>query len=284
MGKLSFAGVALLIAAVLVVPQFRHGGRGQAPARRAVHSAARGVDRRTSRTHMVTGAAARRVRVPILMYHVIADPPPGEPYPELWVSPRAFRAQVRALVAAHYHGVTLSRVFAAWRHGDPLPSKPVVLSFDDGYRSQAVVAARALRAVGWPGVLDLAIRNAGSDNGLRVARLRRLIRDGWEIASHTVDHADLTTLDATAVRHELVRSRDWIRRRLGVPAAFFCYPAGRFDAAVVAAVRAAGYRGATTEIPGVARAGDDPYELPRVRVMRGETAAQLLAAVSAHER
>jgi peptidoglycan/xylan/chitin deacetylase (PgdA/CDA1 family) len=218
------------------------------------------------------------------MYHVIADPPADAPYPELWVSPRAFRAQVRALAAAHYEGVTLSQVFAAWRHGRALPPKPVVLSFDDGYRSQAVVAARALRAVGWPGVLDLAIRNAGSDNGLRLARLRRLVREGWEIASHTVDHADLTTLDAAAMRDQLVRSRDWIRRRLGVTAAFFCYPAGRFDPTVVAAVRAAGYEGATTEIPGVARAGDDPYELPRVRVSRGDTAAQVLAAVTAGAR
>jgi peptidoglycan/xylan/chitin deacetylase (PgdA/CDA1 family) len=212
------------------------------------------------------------------MYHVIADPTPGSPYPELWVSPRAFAAQVHALAAAGYRGVTLSQVLDAWRHGTALPVKPVVVSFDDGYRSQAVAAAPVLRAVGWPGVLDLAIRNAGPD-GLSLPRLHALVHDGWEIASHTVDHVDLTTLDAPALRDELVQSRDWIRRRLGVTPAFFCYPAGRFDATVVAAVRAAGYRGATTELAGVARAGDDPYHLPRVRVSRSDTTAAVVTIV-----
>jgi peptidoglycan/xylan/chitin deacetylase (PgdA/CDA1 family) len=102
------------------------------------------------------------------------------------------------------------------------------------------------------------------------------VRDGWEIDSHTVHHPDLTTLPAGRVHAELVRSRAWIRRRLDVDAPFFCYPAGRFDPAVVAAVRRAGYRGATTEISGVATGRDDRFELPRVRVTAATTPAELV--------
>jgi peptidoglycan/xylan/chitin deacetylase (PgdA/CDA1 family) len=137
-----------------------------------------------------------------------------------------------------------------------------------------------LRRLGWPGVLDLAIRNAGP-GGIRLRALHRLVRDGWEIDSHTVHHPDLTTLPAAQVRAELVRSKAWIRRRLGVPAPFFCYPAGRFDRAVVAAVRRAGYRGATTEIPGVATRRDDPFELPRVRVLAATPPSELVQPRSA---
>lgn len=227
---------------------------------------------------VVAGAAARRIPVPILMYHVVSDPPPGTPYPDLWVSPPAFRAQVRALAAAGYHGVTLSQVFAAWSRGAALPRRPVVLSFDDGYRSQSAVAGPALRRAGWPGVLDLEIANAGR-GGISIARLRRLLRDGWEIASHTLTHPDLTTLPAARLRAELVRSRAWIRRRLGVTPEFFCYPAGRYDATVIAAVRAAGYRGATTELPGRARPREDPFRLRRIRVARGDTASAVLASL-----
>src|SRR4051812_42934439 len=220
---------------------------------------------------MVSGAEARRRAVPILMYHVIARPPPAAPYPQLWVSPAALAAQVHALEHAGYHAVTLRRVFAGWQHGSPLPAKPVVLSFDDGYQSQGVVAGRVLKSAGWPGVLNLAIRNAGP-GGITMARLLRLRREGWEIDSHTVSHVDLTTLDPAAARAQLLGSRHWIRTRLGATPEFFCYPAGRFNPAVVAEVRGAGYRGATTELPGVARAADNPYELPRVRVSNGEPA------------
>jgi peptidoglycan/xylan/chitin deacetylase (PgdA/CDA1 family) len=226
----------------------------------------------------VTGPAARRIVVPILMYHVVTDPPPGAAYPDLWVAESAFRAQVRALSRAGYRAVTLRELFAAWRRGAALPTRPLVLSFDDGYRSHATVAGPALRRLGWPGVLNLKTGNAGP-GGISLPRLRRLVRDGWEIASHTLTHPDLTTLGAGALRDELVRSRAWIRRRLGVTPEFFCYPAGRYDATVIAAVRAAGYRGATTELPGPARPGEDPYQLRRIRVARGESAADVLASL-----
>ena len=226
----------------------------------------------------VSDAAARRTVIPILMYHVIATPAAGTPYPDLWVPPAAFRAQMFALARAGYRGITLSQAFAGWREGAPVPAQPVVVSFDDGYRSHSTVAAPVLRELGWPGVLNLEIGNVGSD-GISLGRLRGLVRDGWKIHSHTVHHPDLTALGPAELRGELTRSRAWVRRRLGVDA-IFCYPAGRFDATVVTAVRTAGYRGATTTQPGPATAHDDPYELPRIRVTSVESAGSLLAAVA----
>ena len=61
-----------------------------------------------------------------------------------------------------------------------------------------------------------------------------------------------------------------------MPVDFFCYPSGRVNATVVAAVRAAGYRGATTTVEGYASA-KQPFELPRVRVNGSDTAATLMA-------
>jgi hypothetical protein len=61
-------------------------------------------------------------------------------------------------------------------------------------------------------------------------------------------------------------SRAILRREYGVPVEDFCYPAGRFDPTVVAAVKVAGYVGATTEIPGYAIRGK-PYELARFEVL-----------------
>jgi peptidoglycan/xylan/chitin deacetylase (PgdA/CDA1 family) len=227
----------------------------------------------------VRGAAARRMPVPILMYHVVAVPGAGTPNIGLWVTPAAFAAQMEALHREGYWAITLRQAWAAWTAGGPLPRKPVVVSFDDGYLGDYTHARPVLRRLGWPGVLNLELHNVGPRN-LRASEVSGLIKAGWEIDSHTVDHPDMTTLSDARMRWELTASRRAIERRFGVRPEFFCYPAGRYDARVQAAVRAAGYRAATTEIEGYAT-GSNPFALPRVRVQGSDTAAALLARLTA---
>jgi peptidoglycan/xylan/chitin deacetylase (PgdA/CDA1 family) len=222
-----------------------------------------------------------RAPVPVLMYHVIAPAPAGARYAGLWVSPEALRAQVAALAHAGFHGVTLDAVLDGWAGKDTLPRHPVVLSFDDGYLSQGQDAGAILRAVGWPGVLNLALHNLDTPGGLSASRVKTMVADGWEVDAHSLTHPDLTTLDAAALRHEVAGSRAAIRERFGVPVDAFCYPAGRYDATVEAAVKAAGYRAATTELPGAARPGGDRFALPRIRVDRGDGTAAVVAKVRA---
>ncbi|MDX6696779.1 MAG: hypothetical protein QOE65_176 [Solirubrobacteraceae bacterium] len=213
--------------------------------------------------------------VPILMYHVLNAPPPGTPEPELWVSRDQFAAQMDWLASHGYHGVTLQQVWDAWRHGAKLPSKPIVVSFDDGYHSHLTNAMPVLRAHGWPGVLNLQINQTRLD--LKPDAVRTLIRAGWEVDAHTYSHPDLTTVDDAGLRHEIADARAELRRTYRVPVNFFCYPAGRFDARVVAAVRAAGYAGATSTLDGLASPGESPYEMRRIRI-NGSDGVEGLAA------
>lgn len=218
--------------------------------------------------------------VPVLMYHVIATAPPEAAYPELWVTAKLFRAQVRALRARGYQAITLQRAWDAWHGRDRLPARPVVLSFDDGYLSQYTHAAKELRALGWPGVLNLKVGNIGP-GGLTSYEVRSMIAAGWELDAHSLTHPDLTTVDAVRLRTEVAGSRRALQRRFGVPVRFFCYPSGRFDAAAEAAVRRAGFTGATTTQRGLAAPGTDPDAEPRVRVDAGESPAELLRSIAA---
>ncbi len=214
--------------------------------------------------------------VPILMYHVIADPPPGAPYPELFVSEADFAAQMRWLARHGYQAVTQRDLWNHWHRGAALPPRPIVLSFDDGYRSVADAAFPHLQPRSWPGVLNLTVKNLRVSGGLSESRVRRLISAGWELASHTLTHPDLTTLSARALAREVSSSRIELRSRFGVPVDFFCYPAGRYDSSVIRAVRRAGYLGATTTVEGLARPGK-PYELRRVRVNGSDGVDELAA-------
>ncbi|HEX7245701.1 MAG TPA: polysaccharide deacetylase family protein [Solirubrobacterales bacterium] len=200
--------------------------------------------------------------VPILEYHVLGPAPEDAPYPELYVTRPDFHRQMSWLDENGYEAVTLEAVQDAWyRHGT-LPAKPVVISFDDGYRPQFTYALPELRKHGWPGVLNLKAK--GSD--LYESNVEAMIDAGWELASHTINHSDLTTLDSEQLREEVAGSREMLRREYHVPVENFCYPAGQFDPAVIAAVEAAGYAGATTEIPGYAER-DAPYELKRFEIL-----------------
>jgi peptidoglycan/xylan/chitin deacetylase (PgdA/CDA1 family) len=226
------------------------------------------------------GAGDRLQPVPILMYHVIGSPPAGAPYPELYVTRADFAAQVAWLRARGYHAVTLRRVFDSWRGAARLPERPIVLSFDDGYLGDVRFALPILKARRWPGVLNLEVRNLQPVWGIRPPGVRKLIAAGWEIDAHTLTHPDLTTVDPARLREEVAGSREAIRRRFHVPVDFFCYPAGRYDAAVVEAVKRAGYLGATTTRYGLARPGE-LYTLARVRVDGSDGAHGLAAKLEA---
>jgi peptidoglycan/xylan/chitin deacetylase (PgdA/CDA1 family) len=201
--------------------------------------------------------------VPILGYHAIQPPVTGSDQPELFVPQDDFVEQMKWLDEHGYEAVTLDQVEDAWEKAGELPPKPVVLTFDYGYLSQYVAAFPALEHFHWPGVLNLVAEGAD----LPDADVRKMLDANvpWELASHTISHADLTTLDAADLRHEVEGSRRILQDRFDVPVNNFSYPAGSYDETVIEAVSDAGYRGATTEVPGLATA-TSPYALNRIEV------------------
>jgi peptidoglycan/xylan/chitin deacetylase (PgdA/CDA1 family) len=201
--------------------------------------------------------------VPILMYHVIANPPAGAQLPELFVDPKTFTAQTEWLARRGYRAVTLNQVYDAWFKDGKLPPRPIVLTFDDGYRGDYVFARRTLRRLRWPGDLNLLVGNLGHELSDRM--VERLIDSGWELDAHTISHLDLTTMTGSRLRREVAGSRQILRQRFKQPVNFFCYPAGKYNRATIRSVRRAGYLGATTELPGEASRAR-MYELHRIRV------------------
>jgi len=220
--------------------------------------------------------------VPILMYHVIAPPPPGAPFPGLYVPAPEFAAQMQALKSAGWHPVTLDQLEAYWTKGVPLgPGKPIVLTFDNGYHSQYANALPVLQQLHW--VADENIQLTGlppSQGGLTSGQIKGLVSAGWELDTQGISHADLVALSPSELQAQVASARQTIQREYGVPVNWFCYPSGHYNATVIAEVKAAGYTGSTTVIPGWASPGSDPYRLPRLRVLGGTTPSALLAQIA----
>ena len=201
--------------------------------------------------------------VPILVYHELGNPPPTEPYPGLYVSDSNFAAEMAWLHQQGYQAVTLDEMMNAWYHHGTLPRKPIVITFDNGYPPQVTFAPSVMSRYGWPGVL-----NEITAGHLHNNQIEAVLKLGWEVDSHSVTHPDMTLLDPGEMRYQLVASRRFLQRTFGIPANSFCYPSSKYDAAVIAAVKAAGYTNATTENPGFATRAD-PYLLDRFEIEGG---------------
>lgn len=235
-------------------------------------------DRRHGCAHPLDGSHS--IPIPILMYHVIARRPAGAPYPDLYVPKRAFAAQMRGLAARGFHVVTLQEAYDYW-HGAPLPSKPVVVSFDDGFRNHYTAAYPILAQFGWSGTLNLAISHLHEGSyGLNRREVAAMIRGGWEIDSHTMTHADLPGLSESQLWREVAGSRTYLRRTFAIPVNFLAYPFGAYSSSVIASTIRAGYAGATTTNTGWATP-TSPYTLPRIHVTAGMSVPVLVAQLSA---
>jgi peptidoglycan/xylan/chitin deacetylase (PgdA/CDA1 family) len=219
------------------------------------------------------------------MYHVINPPPPGAKFPGLYVSAQEFSEQMSALVGAGYHAVTMDQMLANWTRGTPLPKgKPVVLSFDNGYQSQLTNAEPVLQRLGWVGVENIQLTGLPpSQGGLSQAQVSQLLADGWELDTQGISHADLIALSPSALHEQVFTAREQLQRRYRVPVNWFCYPSGHYDQAVVEAVKAAGFVGSTTVVPGWASPSEDPYRLSRLRVLGGTSGQALLSQIAAAE-
>jgi peptidoglycan/xylan/chitin deacetylase (PgdA/CDA1 family) len=239
----------------------------------------------TSSTASVTGPPVGPLGtglVPILMYHVIAAPPAGAPFPGLYVAPEEFAAQMQALKEAGWHAVTMDQVQAYWHRGVPLGAgKPIVLTFDNGYNSQYTQALPVLRRLGWVGVENIQLSGLPpSQGGLGEAQVKGLIAAGWELDTQGFSHADLVTLTAEALHYQVSVARRTLQHRYHVPVNWFCYPSGHYDGTVIAAVRSAGFVGSTTVVPGWASPGENRFRLPRLRVLGGTRPSQLLSQIA----
>jgi peptidoglycan/xylan/chitin deacetylase (PgdA/CDA1 family) len=217
--------------------------------------------------------------VPILMYHYIRDNPDASDRLgfDLSVTPADFAHQMDWLAANGYHPVDFDDLRGYLLSGGGLPDRPVVLTFDDGYRDMYTAAYPVLRAHGFKAVAYVVSGFVNSPVSVTTEQVLEMDANGIQIGAHTVSHADLTRLSGANLWHEVYDSKAALEALLGHRVLDFCYPAGRFNDAVVRAVEAAGFATATTTQPGLLHSAADRFLWPRVRISGGEPLERLVA-------
>jgi peptidoglycan/xylan/chitin deacetylase (PgdA/CDA1 family) len=201
--------------------------------------------------------------------------------PDLTVEPGTFAAEIAALDRARYHSITVAQLFGALFHGAPLPAKPVLISADDGYADDVTQILPVLRRHRMTAVFFIITGRFHEPGFLTAAQVRRLDAAGMDIGAHTRDHVDLPGVGEQQLTDQVAGSKHDLERLLGHPVAAFAYPAGRFDAAAIQAVRDARFALAVTTQPGTVESSRQPLLIPRVRVGRDTTPQRLVGCLAA---
>lgn len=180
-----------------------------------------------------------------------------------------FASQLAYLKGAGFTTVHLSEWLDMVALVRPAPERPVALTFDDGYRDNALEAYPLLKREGMKATFFIVAGRTQSQGHMTWDILRRLDAALIEVGSHTWRHAAVPELTRRGLGRELIGSRRALEAELGRPVTVFSYPFGLVDDRSRRAVERAGYAVACTTRRGRARFEDDPLLLPRVAVPRG---------------
>lgn len=218
------------------------------------------------------------MKIPILMYHQIDEPPPrGTELRGLVVAPSSFAWQMRILRLLGYKGLSM-RDLEPYLLGE-LHGKVVGITFDDGYQNNLENALPILKNNGFTATCYGVSRLIGGTNewdAKKVAAKPLMTQENWrawhqagmDVGSHTCTHACLPDLPDDAARQEIQTSKRELEEAVGCEVRHFCYPYGKFTSAHAAMARDAGYATATTTQRGRVYADADPYTLRRIMVAR----------------
>ncbi len=227
---------------------------------------------------------ARRLRVPVLMYHYLSTPPDDADIyrRDLSVPPELFAAQLDRLLAEGYTAVTLYQVMDALQRGAPLPEKPVVITFDDGYRDNYENAFPLLRARALPATIFVVTDFIDEQRPeyLTWDMAREMLQNGIAIESHGRNHASLAGQADDYLVWQALGSLETLEFELGVRPRFLSYPAGEYDQRTIDVIHSADFWAAATTEQGLMLDNAQPFELPRIRVRNTTTPDDLIRLLS----
>ncbi|HUL02544.1 MAG TPA: polysaccharide deacetylase family protein [Gemmatimonadales bacterium] len=225
------------------------------------------------------------MRLPILMYHGVDRIPPQARSPRLYVPPEQFEAQLATLRQLGYETISFAG-WLAYRRGDgTLPRRPIIITFDDGYRSLARFALPPLRKFGFSATVFLVSDHVGKTNSwdppepveplLGAGEIAQMQAAGIRFESHTRTHPALTMIPAEQALEQLTGSRAALTRLLGAPVTVLCYPYGKQNKAVRDLARQAGYEAAVIARPRMNTRRTDPFRLTRLWIDQHTTPRRL---------
>ncbi|MDR3562210.1 MAG: polysaccharide deacetylase family protein [Negativicutes bacterium] len=222
----------------------------------------------------LTKGFAANQQVPVLLYHRV-----GYGEGDLTVSPERFAADLRALSAEGYKTISLNQ-FSRHLLGQELEtiSRPVLITFDDGYRDNYEAVFPVLQRYGMTAAFFIITGLLDAPDRLTSSQMMEMAYYDMSIGSHTITHRPLGDLSEQDALQELTGSRQQLENILGRAVDFVAYPRGSYTADTLRLAKAAGYFGGFTTRYGTCSAESPHYTLRRIPVFRPDPDALTVIA------
>jgi peptidoglycan/xylan/chitin deacetylase (PgdA/CDA1 family) len=210
------------------------------------------------------------LRVPVLMYHYISEPPEDADIyrVDLSVHPAMFRAQMEYLIANGYTTIDFYDLSLAITGKQPLPPNPVIITIDDGYRDVYENAFPILRELGLTATLFIITEfvDRGYDAYLTWDMIHEMAAAGIRMEPHTKTHVDLRERSRDLLIYQLLGSQQTLAAHIGYTPRYLAYPGGRYDEDVIQVLQELHYWGAVTTMGGRWHGYENRFEWRRMRV------------------
>ena len=177
-------------------------------------------------------AILARPQVPILCYHQIRDwtARDSKNAKDYIIPIAAFKAQMKMLADSGYHTVLPDQLFAYLTTGAKLPSKPVMLTFDDTDLDQFTVARPELEKYGYKAVYFVMTVSLGRPHYMSKAQVKQLSDEGNSIGSHTWDHHNVKKYQGQDWVTQIDKPTKTLEDITGKKIKYFAYPFGLWNA------------------------------------------------------
>jgi peptidoglycan/xylan/chitin deacetylase (PgdA/CDA1 family) len=209
------------------------------------------------------------IKLPILMYHhvQVLSPIASAVWRLLTVTPAAFEAQVAFLSKQGYHTIYFSDLIAYFDQGRPLPARPIILTFDDGWEDDYATVYPILKKYGMEGTFFPPTNWVGKSKvTLTWPQVEEMDRGGMEFGSHTASHRLLSNLGRAQALRELTLSKSILDSHLRRPVVALAYPGGSHNSLTMELVPQAGYGIALGVTPSIYQHRASRYELYRIGI------------------
>lgn len=182
--------------------------------------------------------------VPILCYHSIKElkAGDGEMTKTYTVSPANFAQQMKALSDAGYHSILPNQLYDYLVYDAPLPSNPVMITFDDTRGEQFSIGAAEMKKYGFKGVFFVMTVSIGRPNYLSKEQIKSLSDSGNVVAAHTWDHHMVTKYTGEDWNTQLVKPKTKLEEIIGKPVTYFAYPFGLWNKAAIPELKKSEYQ------------------------------------------
>ncbi|HCN83167.1 MAG TPA: polysaccharide deacetylase [Sphingobacteriaceae bacterium] len=187
-----------------------------------------------------------RKQVPILCYHQIRNwkATDSKAAKDYIIQINTFKEHIKLLADSGYHSVLPDQVYNYLVYGDPLPSKPVMLTFDDTDLDQFTIAAPELKKYGFKAVYFIMTVSLGRPHYMTKDQVKKLSDDGNIIGSHTWDHHNVKKYQGQDWVTQIDKPTKTLETITGKDINYFAFPFGLWNKEAIPELKKRGFKAA----------------------------------------